>query len=64
MVMEDGQFRDTELGTPQGGVISPLLANIYLNYMDTIWEKQFSKNERHWKKNIGKLYFVYFPSQN
>lgn len=41
-VMEDGQFHDTELGTPQGGVISPLLANIYLNYMDTIWEKQFS----------------------
>jgi len=40
--MEDGQFHDTELGTPQGGVISPLLANIYLNYMDTIWEKQFS----------------------
>lgn len=41
-VMEDDQFLDTELGTPQGGVISPLLANIYLNYMDTIWEKQFS----------------------
>ncbi|WP_248891831.1 group II intron reverse transcriptase/maturase [Bacillus methanolicus] len=41
-VMEDDQFRDTDLGTPQGGVISPLLANIYLNYMDTIWEKQFA----------------------
>ncbi len=38
-VMEEGQVRKTELGTPQGGVISPLLANIYLNYLDTLWEK-------------------------
>lgn len=41
-VMEGDQFNETEWGTPQGGVISPLLANIYLNYMDTVWEKQFS----------------------
>lgn len=41
-VMEDDQFYETELGTPQGGVISPLLANIYLNYMDKIWEKKFT----------------------
>ena len=40
--MEDGQFHETEIGSPQGGVISPLLANIYLNYLDTVWEKQFS----------------------
>lgn len=38
-VMEDGVLRDTVLGTPQGGVISPLLANIYLNYLDDMWEK-------------------------
>ncbi|MEW9674511.1 reverse transcriptase domain-containing protein [Ammoniphilus sp. 3BR4] len=30
-VMEEGLFRDSEIGSPQGGVISPLLANIYLN---------------------------------
>lgn len=46
-VMEDEQFHETEWGTPQGGVISPLLANIYLNYMDTVWEKQFA--------HLGKL---------
>jgi group II intron reverse transcriptase/maturase len=46
-VMEGDQFHDTEMGTPQGGVISPLLANIYLNYMDNIWEKKFS--------HLGKL---------
>jgi RNA-directed DNA polymerase len=33
-VMEDGVFRPTKLGTPQGGVISPLLANIALNSLD------------------------------
>lgn len=33
-VMEDGKFVPTRKGTPQGGVISPLLANIVLNYLD------------------------------
>jgi len=40
-VMEDGQFHETGMGSPHGGVISPLLANNYLNYLDTIWDKQF-----------------------
>ena len=35
-VMEDGVFSPTNIGTPQGGVISPLLANIVLNHLD--WE--------------------------
>lgn len=38
-VMQDGTVRETLAGTPQGGVISPLLANIYLNYMDCIWNR-------------------------
>lgn len=33
-VMEDAKFVPTRKGTPQGGVISPLLANIVLNYLD------------------------------
>ena len=33
-VMEDGVFKPTNIGTPQGGVISPLLANIVLNQLD------------------------------
>jgi group II intron reverse transcriptase/maturase len=36
-VMEDGTVRTATAGTPQGGVISPLLANIYLNELDRIW---------------------------
>jgi RNA-directed DNA polymerase len=34
-VMADGEFQRTVAGTPQGGVISPLLANIYLHVLDT-----------------------------
>jgi RNA-directed DNA polymerase len=37
-VMEDGQWRATIAGTPQGGVISPLLSNIYLHVLDRVWE--------------------------
>jgi len=42
-VINNGIFEESEIGSPQGGVISPLLANIYLNYLDTVWEKYFSK---------------------
>ena len=36
-VMEDGKIEPTEAGTPQGGVISPLLANVYLHYALDLW---------------------------
>jgi group II intron reverse transcriptase/maturase len=36
-VMEDGVVRSTMTGTPQGGVISPLLSNIYLHVLDRLW---------------------------
>lgn len=37
-VMEDGRETARLSGTPQGGVISPLLSNIYLHVLDTMWE--------------------------
>jgi RNA-directed DNA polymerase len=36
-VMEEGEWKDTEMGTPQGSVASPLLANIYLHYVFDLW---------------------------
>jgi group II intron reverse transcriptase/maturase len=39
-VLEEGKVRHSVLGTPQGGVISPLLANIYLGALDEIWERR------------------------
>src|SRR3984885_9698695 len=42
-VMEDGTVRETLAGTPQGGVISPLLANMYLNKLDRIWAARCSQ---------------------
>jgi len=44
-VMEEGQVKRDETGTPQGGVISPLLANIYLDQMDKGW-KPLNKHAR------------------
>jgi RNA-directed DNA polymerase len=39
-VMVDGRRENSDLGSPQGGVISPLLANIYLHALDSIWERR------------------------
>jgi group II intron reverse transcriptase/maturase len=37
-VLEGDTFSETDLGTPQGGPISPLMANIYLNFLDRVWQ--------------------------
>lgn len=42
-VIEEGQCQSTELGTPQGGVMSPLLANIYLHYVLDLWFEKIIK---------------------
>jgi len=41
-VMEEGERSATEIGSPQGGVISPLLANIYLHVLDMYWAEQYT----------------------
>lgn len=52
-VMEAGVVSDSEIGTPQGGLVSPVLANIYLHYVLDLWfEKRYAKSCR------GKAYLV------
>lgn len=41
-VVEEGRWQSTEVGSPQGGVISPLLANIYLHVLDMYWTEQYA----------------------
>ena len=41
-VIEEGQWHTTQAGSPQGGVISPLLANIYLHVLDRIWATRYA----------------------
>src|SRR5262252_3889234 len=43
-VSEDGEWSRTEVGTPQGAVISPLLGNVYLHYVFDLWVQ-------HWRKH-------------
>ena len=43
-IQEDGAWRASERGTPQGGVISPLLANLYLHYTLDLWfQRRFQR---------------------
>jgi group II intron reverse transcriptase/maturase len=46
-VSEDGQWSETKLGTPQGAVVSPLIANVYLHYVFDLWAEV-------WRKKVAK----------
>ncbi len=45
-IMEEGKLIETDRGTPQGGILSPVLANIYLHYILDLWF------ERHVKRQL------------
>jgi RNA-directed DNA polymerase len=46
-VSEEGQWSETTVGTPQGSVASPLLANIYLHYVFDLWVEAWRKKVAH-----------------
>ena len=52
-LVENGELKDTQLGAPQGGSISPILGNIYLHYVLDIW---FEKGVK--KSCLGNAYMV------
>jgi RNA-directed DNA polymerase len=63
-VMEKRTFRDTTLGTPQGGIVSPLLANIYLHELDRYMERdtalpRWEKTKRRRRKEANFVYVRY-----
>ncbi len=52
-IMEEGAWRESGSGTPQGGLVSPILANLYLHYSLDLW---FEKSVR--KQCVGKAYMI------
>jgi len=58
-IMEEGQWKDTMMGTPQGSVVSPLLANIYLHYVFDLWVEAWRK-----KCARGDVVFVRYADDN
>lgn len=55
-IMEGELFRRTELGVPQGGILSPLLANYYLHQFDLWWWENYgrlTRNERRKRRRRG-----------
>lgn len=53
-VMEDSKFIESDKGTPQGGLISPVLANVYLHYVLDVWFRWLLKSERI----LGEAYLI------
>jgi group II intron reverse transcriptase/maturase len=43
-ISEEGEWSETKVGTPQGAVISPLLANVFLHYVFDLWVEWWRKN--------------------
>ena len=57
-VLEDLQYAETTVGAPQGGIVSPLLSNVYLHRLDEWFHDRFhslNSSTRYYRRSVGKL---------
>jgi hypothetical protein len=59
--MENKLFQDTKCGVPQGGIVSPLLANVYLHELDKYMEKymNLTTSQKWWRRKKGLANYIY-----
>ncbi|HEU4634724.1 MAG TPA: group II intron reverse transcriptase/maturase [Edaphobacter sp.] len=60
-VLEDFQYSETNTGTPQGGIVSPLLANVYMHSLDAWFHTRFhavDQHTRYKRQHNGELAYV------
>jgi len=55
-IIKEGKYYDTEKGTPQGGILSPILSNIYLHYVLDLWLKKIATSKA--KGFIGEVRYA------
>lgn len=62
--IEDWEYFHTYNGTPQGGIISPVLANIYLDKLDKYMAEYIAKFDRNARKEVNPQYRHYQRKKN
>lgn len=58
-IIENEMYYETDKGTPQGGIISPILANIYLHFVQDLWVEKIVK-----PKSRGEVYYVRYADDS
>lgn len=58
-IIENEMYYETDKGSPQGGVISPILANIYLHFVQDLWVKKVVK-----RRARGEVYYVRYADDS
>ena len=58
-IIENEMYYETDKGTPQGGIISPILANIYLHFVQDLWIEKIVK-----PKSRGEVYYVRYADDS
>ena len=54
-VSDEGEWSETTVGTPQGAVVSPLLANVYLHYVFDLWVEAWRRESGGGRRSSGPL---------